>query len=92
MKKCVEVGLIPSAIFNNPLSVDNLNDPTAVGITQFVLDHATDTSPSKVKQMAKLFGRFGYPNLASSMTGEVMSISSCSHHCLSCLRAIVLLV
>ena len=89
MKKCVEVGLLSSAIFNNPLSVRNLNNPITVGITQFVLDHATDTSPSKVMQMAKLFDGFGYCNLASSVTGEDMSISRCNHRCLSCLCAIV---
>ena len=74
LKQCVDVGLISSTMFDSLPNYLRLADPTAVGVTQFVLDHASDFTPAKVKQVAKLFEGYGYQKLASSMTGEDMNI------------------
>ena len=73
LKQCVDVGLVPSTIFDSLSNYATLADPTAVGITKFVLYHASDFSPAKVKQVAKLFERYGCLDLSTSMTGESMS-------------------
>ena len=74
LKQCVDTGLVPSTIFNSLHNHTTLEDPTEVGVTQFVLNYASDFSPSRVKQVANLFESYGYHDLASSMTGEDMSI------------------
>ena len=73
LKQCVEVGVLSSRIFDD--SVEDLEDPTAVGITTFVLGNLIEAKPSKVKRMATLFEGFGYLSLASAMTGESVSIT-----------------
>lgn len=74
LKQCVEAGLLPSSIFDYPFYL-NREDPTAVGITKFVLDNVKDAKPLTVKRMTTLFKGFGYHNLASSMTGEGLSVA-----------------
>lgn len=74
LKQCVEAGLLPSGVFDLPFYL-HLEDPTAVGITKFVLDNVKDAKPLTVKRMATLFKGFGYHSLATSMTGEGLSVA-----------------
>lgn len=78
LKKCVDISLVPSAIFDSWHDHAKLDDPTAVGVPQFVLDHASDFSPAKVKKVAKLFEDYGYHSLASSLRGEGLCTFNCS--------------
>ena len=78
LKKCVDISLVPSTIFDSLHNHAKLDDPTAVGVPQFVLDHASDFSPAKVKKVAKLFDGYGYHSLASSLKGEGKRTFNCS--------------